>query len=261
MGVKDIFSNWIVRNLVAAAALVIALLFIAIVSLKFITKHDQVLTVPDFTNMQVSEAKALAADSGVRVEVADSVFVRRMAKGAVYRQDPTAGSAVKEGRRVLLVINAVNAKKVTVPNVVGCSMRQAKAELLSRGLRLGNLVYVNDIATNNVLKQQIRGRDVRPGTQVDSETAVDLVVGLSSSDNTTNVPKVIGLKSTPAVDVVHDYSLNVKRMVYDDSVLNYADSLDAVVYRQSPETSDVPTAMGSEMTLYLTVNPERIPKR
>ncbi len=261
MNIKDITSNWIVRNLLAAVAIVALLLVLAVVSLKFITKHDQILTVPDFTNMQVSEAKALASRAGVRVEVADSVFVRRMEKGAVYRQDPTAGSAVKEGRRVLLIINAVNAKKVTMPNVVGCSMRQAKAEILSRGLRLGKLIYVNDMATNNVLKQQIRGKDVRPGAQIDGETSVDLVVGLSSNDNTTSVPKVIGLKSTPAVDVVHDYSLNVKKMVFDDSVVNYADTLDAVVYRQSPETSDTPTVMGSEMTLYLTVNPERIPKR
>ena len=57
----------------------------------------------------------------------------------------------------------MNAKKVSMPNLVGYSMRQAKAELNSRGLSLGKLIYVSDIATNNVLKQIYRNREIRPG--------------------------------------------------------------------------------------------------
>jgi len=252
--------NKLLKNVIAGVVLAIALLVSAMIFLNVVTKHGHELEVPDFTNMQVSDAKALAEKSGVRLEVSDSVFVRRMEKGAIYRQDPPAGSAVKQGRRILVIINAVTPKKVTMPNVVGCSMRQAKAEILSRGLRLGKLIYVSDMATNNVLKQQVRGKDIRPGAKIDGETVIDLVVGLNESDCTTNIPKVTGLKSTAAVDVVHDYSLNVKKMIYDDSVLTYADSLDAVVYKQSPETNPTPTRMGSEMTLYLTIYPERMPK-
>lgn len=252
--------NKLVKNLIAGAVLVAALLIGAMIFLNVVTKHGRELQVPDFTNMQVADARALAERSGVRVEVSDSVFVRRMQKGAIYRQDPPAGAAVKQGRRVLVIINAVTPKKVTMPNVVGCSMRQAKAEILSRGLRLGKLIYVNDMATNNVLKQQVKGKDIRPGAKIDGETVIDLVVGLNESESTTTVPKVVGLKSTAAVDVVHDYSLNVRKMVFDDSVLTYADSLDAVVYKQAPDPNPTPTRMGSEMTLYLTVYPERMPK-
>jgi len=261
MDIKKIFSNWVVKNLLLAIGLVAVLLIASMVFLRVITKHGHVLEVPDFTNMQVEEAEVAASKAGVRLEIADSVFVRRMEKGAIYRQDPVAGSYVKQGRRILLVINAVTPKKVTMPNVVGCSMRQAKAEIISRGLRLGRLYYVSDMATNNVLKQQVKGKDIAPGAQIEGETVIDLVVGLSDSDNTTNVPKVVGLKSMAAVDVVHDYSLNVRRLVYDDSVHSYADSLEAVVYRQSPETSTAPTRMGNEMTLYLTVYPERMPQK
>ena len=79
----------------------------------------------------------------------------------------------------MLTINATVPKKVTMPNLVGYSMRQAKAELSSRGLNLGKLIYVDDIATNNVLKQQQRGKDVRPGSSVESGSDIDLVVGLN----------------------------------------------------------------------------------
>ena len=198
----------------------------------------------------------------MRVEVTDSVFVKRMKKGAVYRQNPSAGSKVKNGRRVVLTINAVNAKKVTVPDLVGLSMRQAKAELLSRGLVLNRLIYVQDMATNNVLRQLYGNREAEPGMMVESESPIDLVVGLNSSDNVTYVPDVTGLKNMSAVDAVHDHSLNVKRRRFDESVKDYDDSLNAMVYRQVPEPSDsLKVHMGDEVTLYLTMDQSLIPHK
>lgn len=133
-------GNWIVSNLLKAALIVVVLIAGAIIFLNVVTKHNQEITVPDFSNLSVEEASALAAQAGMRVEVTDSVFVKRMKKGAVYRQNPRAGSKVKDGRRIILTINAMTAKKVTMPNLIGYSMRQAMAELQSRGLVLGKLI-------------------------------------------------------------------------------------------------------------------------
>ena len=133
-------GNWIVSNLVKAAVLVVVLLAGAMIFLNVFTKHNHEISVPDFSNLTVEEASALASQAGMRVEVTDSVFVKRMKKGAVYRQTPRVGSKVKEGRRIILTINAMNSKKVTMPNLIGYSMRQAMAELQSRGLVLGKLI-------------------------------------------------------------------------------------------------------------------------
>lgn len=251
---------WLLKNILGAAAFFVALAIVANVLLGIFTHHGKVLEVPDMVGMSVRQAGHVADSAGVRVEVVDSIYVRGMAKGAVYKQSPAAGASVKRGRRILLTINAVVPKKVTMPNLVGYSMRQAKAELSSRGLNLGKIIYVSDIATNNVLKQQLRGRDIQAGRSVESGSNIDLVVGLNDSDNRTYVPKVIGMKYIRAVDVVHENSLNISRLVFDESVRNYNDSTNAVVYRQSPGASQAPTPMGSDVTLYLTVNPERIPK-
>ena len=209
---KSFLSNWIVRNLLIAVCIVAALVVGAMVFLNAVTQHGKEISVPDFSNMSVEEAEYAASQAGMRVEVTDSVFVKRMQRGAVYRQTPAPGSKVKSGRRIALTINAVNVKKVTMPNLVGFSMRQAKAELLSRGLVLGKLVYVQDMATNNVLKQ-IRGEEeIMPGTMIESETVIDLVVGLNGYDATTYVPDVKGLKRMSAVGAVHDNSLNIREL-------------------------------------------------
>lgn len=259
---KGFFSNWIVRNLLRAFLIVVVLVTGAMIFLNVMTQHNKEIDVPDFSNMSVAEAEAAASLAGVRVEVTDSVFVKRMKKGAVYRQNPSAGSKVKNGRRIVLTINAVNVKKVTMPDLVGLSMRQAKAELLSRGLVLNRLIYVQDMATNNVLRQLYGNREAEPGMMIESESPVDLVVGLNSSDNVTYVPDVIGLKNMSAVDAVHDHSLNVRSLRFDGSVKNYDDSLNAMVYRQTPEPSDsLRVRMGDEVTLYLTVDGSLIPQK
>ena len=250
----------ILKHLCVIAVLALVLIFGAKIFLNLFTRHGRELVVPDFSNLTVLEAEHLARKSHLRVAVTDSVFLKRMKKGAVYRQSPLPGSHVKKDKRITLTINANIGKMVTMPDLVGLSMRQAKAELLSRGLVLGKLVYVQDMATNNVLKQ-IRGEvEIMPGTMIESETVIDLVVGLNGYDATTYVPDVKGLKRMSAVGAVHDNSLNIRELRFDESVVDYDDSLNAMVWRQTPEPSDsVSVAMGSDVVLYLTLDEHKIP--
>lgn len=257
---NKIFNHWITKNILGAVAFFAVLLIGVSIFLSVFTRHGKSVEVPDFTNMTVEEAQALAESAGLLTYVSDSVFVRGMEKGAVYMQDPKSGSRVKLGRTIDFTINAQQSKMVSMPNLIGFSMRQARSEMVSKGLELGRLNYVNDIATNNVLKQQIRGKDIEPGVQIEAGSRVDLVVGLNPEDDRTYVPDVIGMRYMRAVGAVQDNSLNVRRLVFDSTVKTYSDSLTAVVYRQNPQASRISTLIGSEVNLYLTLDESRLPK-
>lgn len=252
-------KHWILNNLIAAVVLVTALLLGVHLLLGVYTQHNKTIEVPDFANMQVSEASKLAKSSGLSITVADSVFVPRMDRGAVFSQLPKAGAAVKNGRNIHVTINATTPKKITMPNVVGLSLRQAKSELTSRGLFLGRLMYVSDMATNNVLKQLYHGSEIAAGSSVVSGTSIDLMIGLNESDFQTRVPDVCGMKYTRAMDVIKDYYLNVGRVRFDQSVQTYSDSLNAVVYAQNPGGSELEECrMGEEVTISLSVDPDKV---
>ena len=248
----------ILTSLAIAAAIVLVLVVGAMIFLNVATMHGRVLVVPDFTNMSIAEAESLAEASQVRIDVVDSLYVKRMEKGHIYRQNPKAGSQVKKGRRILITINAMNAKKVDMPDLIGFSMRQATAELQSRGLVLGNLIYQQDIATDNVLAQRCGGRPIAPEVKVETGTVIDLVVGLNEDDNQAMVPDVFGMKCLTATDAVHGNSLNV-RTIYDSSVKDYNDSLMAVVYKQVPQ-AQTNELKGSQVTMYLTIDEEKVMK-
>lgn len=249
---KNTSWYWIVKHIVLAVVIAFLLIFAAMQFLDWGTDHGEYLEVPEFVGMSFEEAQSVAAQSGVRLEIVDSVYSKR-GRGLVREQNPSPGSKVKENRRILITMNAHGVQKVAVPNLVGYSTRQAIADLRSRGLRLGRIKYVNDIATNNVLKQQYRGRDIAPGRMIEAESSIDLVVGLNMDDSETLIPDVTGKRASDASRDLHDYYINVRSLRYDKSVRTYEDSLKAVVYRQAPEASQLPVKMGTDVTLYLRV--------
>lgn len=252
-------GSWIVSNLVGAAIFMVVLLILTSVGLSLITRHGKTVTTPDFTNLSVKQAEQVAQEGQVKVKVVDSVFVRRLPGGVVYRQQPKAGSTVKKGRSVFLTINSIVPRKVVMPNLFGYSVTEARAELQNRGLNLGKLTYVKDIATNTVLGQYCEGKEVKTGDLVVNGSTIDLKVGVSGEDNVTVVPRLIGMKYVPAVDVLHDHFLNVGRARFDKEVKTYTDSLNAVIYKHDAMGEEL--SLGSAITLYLTLDMSKVPEQ
>lgn len=245
---------------IASIGAVLVVLFIGInIFLRTVTKHNKELVVPDFTNMTLADAQLLAQESHLRLEVTDSVFIKRMARGHISRQNPEPGSFVKDGRRILLTINSVNPQMVQMPDLVGFSLRQAKTEIISSGLTLGKLIYKYDIATNNVLEQRVANDTIAAGTEIETDTPINLVLGMNISDNATYVPNVLGYKYLIAKDFIQDNSLNIRKISFDETVFNYTDSLDAMVYRQVPAYSDsIQYRLGTGVDIYLTKDQSKI---
>ena len=251
-------NKWILNNLIGAILFFVVLLIGTSVLLKVITRHGQTVTAPDFTNLTVQEAKQMADWADVGVKVVDSVFVKRLAGGVVYRQSPKAGAKVKKGRSIFLTINSVVPRKVVMPNLYGYSVTQAKAELQNRGLNLGRLNYVRDIATNTVLGQFCNGEELAAGDLVVNGSSIDLTVGVGADDNTTEVPRIIGMKYVSAVDALHDKFLNTGRITFDKDIRTYADSVNAVVYKQ--DAPGTVKNLGAGVNFYLTLDQSKLPQ-
>ena len=250
------------KNLLLILAILIVGLLILIFSINRITRHGREYALPDFTAMTLEEAEALADEHKFRLEVTDSIYMRNMDGGMIVRQNPAPGNKVKKGRRVLLTINAFIPKQTTVPDVIGFSLRQARTELMGNGLKLGKIFYVEDIATNNVLEQRYKGSRIKAGQSVESESSIDLVLGLNPKDINIFVPSVIGYKLYTATDILHDNSLNISNCIFDETVSTYSDSLNSYVYAQFPVASDsISVNIGSGITLYLSKDVSRIPQK
>ncbi len=246
--------KYILRNLIWAVISVLALIFVIQILLGVRTRHGQEILVPDFRGMTMDEASSLASGSGIRLDVTDSVYVSNLGYGCVFSQNPAAGEAVKEGRRILITINSTQPKTVAVPFLTGLSLRAARTEILSNALLVGRLSYVEDMATDCVLEQRYRGKAIRPGTRIEAGSRIDLVLGVNPEENSTLLPDLRGLSLEAASDMLFECSANLHKVRFDETVGSASDSLHAFVYFQSPSPQAGHVALGTDVDIYLTLD-------
>lgn len=255
------YWNWLSKHVYMAVASVAVLVFLLFSMLDLITRHNKEMEVPSFAGMSLVQAQKIADELHLRLEVTDSVYIVRMSPGAIYKQNPLEGSRVKKNRRILLTINANSPKMINMPSLVGFSLRQAQSELSSSQLKVGKLIYVPDIATNNVLEQLYEGNPVEPGTLLQSESVIDLKLGLNEADSVALVPSVIGKPYPIIKDFLIDNSLNMGKAYFDSTVSTIQDSLAAFAYKQEvvlPNGDSIPR-YGTAVSVYFTLDKSLIP--
>lgn len=249
-----IWHNYVVRNIVLAVSLLVIVLFVANMLLNIFTRHNKHVEVPDFSEMTMEEARAMSKGDGLRIEVNDSLYVASLEPGVILDQKPAAGTDVKPGRRIYVTVNSSQQKMIDVPYVAGYSLRQAKNILETAGLEIERLVYVDDIATNNVLEQRVGNNVVKADGTVRARmgSGVVLTVGCAPGTAPVPVPRVVGLSLREAKSRLWDAGLNVGK-VSRDREIDRSRMRYARVYAQQPERVDS-VALGTPVSISISAD-------
>ncbi len=257
---KFLISKRFFKQLGLAIAIALVLLLSALIWLKIYTHHGQAIRVPDLSGLTEEEVGDVITSRNLRFEVVDSVYSQEMPRGTVIKQNPRANSIVKKNRRIFLTMNAVNPEMISMPRLVGLSIRQARLALQNAGLVLGDIQYRPDYAINNVLQQMHADSVISEGTSIRKSDVIDLVLGMGLSSKTTRIPDLIGLGLETATEVITDYFLNTGAVTYGDSIANEEDSASAFVWRQYPEFDEFGRLnMGMEVDIWLTIDSTLLP--
>lgn len=249
-------SNPILWNLTLIAVVLIALIVLSYIALAVGTRHGMRRRVPDFTGLTLKDAQYYASQKGLKIIVNDSLYVPAYPGGMVLEQLPKGGVDVKEGRKIYLTINSFSQKKLPMPYVAGRSLRQAKNMLEGSGFGIERLEYVEDMATNYVLGQYLGGVEITAESNIKIEkgTGVVLKVGVSPTQNSTTVPRLIGRKLFDAKSKLWEQGLNVGDVTYDEGI-TLLNQDDARVCRQSVLQSSELT-LGTKVSMHLTLDKE-----
>ena len=84
---------------------------------------------------------------------------------------------LKKNRKIYITLNPSNYKKVSVPNVVQITKRNAETTLQSVGFSIGEITYRDNIGKNMVLEIKHKGEIVTPGTLLPKTAKIHLVLG------------------------------------------------------------------------------------
>lgn len=250
--IRFIFSKSFLINLLIAVIVIAAAAWATLHYLDSYTMHGESITVPDFKGFKVEELDEFVADKPFRYEITDSIYDLSRPKGTVIDQNPKPESQVKENRKIYLTVNAKLPPMVKLPNLKDMSLRQAMAIIESYGLKVGDLHHRPDPCTNCVLGIEIDGKEVEPGKTVVKNTTIDLILGEGESSELIPVPFLLNLTEEQVSILVKSMSLNIGAVNYEGCETE-EDSLNALVYKQSPESKeDEAIHLGGVIDIWLT---------
>jgi len=212
--------------------LTLILVFAFFYLLGWITGHGEYEKVPTLTGKNIDVATSILKSKGFNVEVVDSVFDVTQPKLNVIKQTPEPEELVKYGRTVYLTINRQIAPTVTMPNLVGLSIRSAQLSLQGAGLKMGDTTFKPDLAKNSVLSQMFNGVEIKAGSKIPIGSRVNLVIGSGIGDQEVDIPDLVGLTYSDALSLLGSMNISVGLPILLDASIK--DTAKAFITKQEP---------------------------
>ena len=179
----------LIRILAVVLALACAIP-LSILLLNALSGSGDTVKIPNVIGMTEEEAAAELEKEGLEYTLGTPVLSDEYEEGEVVSTNPDVGREVKEGYTVELILSrGSNTETVSVPNVVGRSLSDARSRLQDYDLTVGEITYDDDSeeAEGTVLSQ-----DPKSGTEVDTGSSVNLVV--SSGEGAVTMVEVPDLR-------------------------------------------------------------------
>lgn len=156
----------------------VLLVFCVLTWLNSTTNHGEFVEVPDFSKMSVMDMRKAVEEAELRYEVLDSAnFNPDYPRFSIIEQDPAAGSKVKEDRKIYFTVNPSGYKKVSLPDVIQVTQRNATSMLRAVGLDVQRVTRIDQIGKDMVYYVKYKGKQVSAGEKLPKTSKVELVCG------------------------------------------------------------------------------------
>ncbi len=227
---KSLFHWKVLGNLLLAIVVFLGLVWLTFRWLEVHTNHGEEIPVPNVVNLSVHKAIEVLDDNGLHYEVDSFKFDPKFKPFQVLQIYPSAGSRVKGGRAILLKVNPRTYAPVQVPDILDQYKGLAFRQLESIGLKVGDTIYEPNIQRDAVIRMQMNGTIIKPGTKLPRFASLDLVIGTGPKRNVA-VPNLVGLTVQEAKAIITNNLFEIGLIEFDDEARDQSD----IVYYQDPQ--------------------------
>lgn len=216
--------RFVARNALLGAALLATLGVSAAVTMRVVLSARDV-AVPGVVGQALPEASALAASRGLDIRVEGRRHDPAAPADHVIAQEPPAGRTLKAHRSVRVWVS-LGARRVSVPEVEGQSVRTARIALEQAGLPVAHVVEVDDRSPED---QVIVQRPPAGDTDVSGQGA-SLLVSRGGGRASFVMPDLIGRSAERAMGALNAAGFKVADVRYR----SYPGVAPGVILRQHP---------------------------
>lgn len=228
------------------AAVIAVLLVLGVGGGVWYINSGQFTRVPSLLGQSQKAAEKRLADSGLELKGVRRAYSDTVDRGTVISSDPKSGARIRGNDSVSLVVSR-GPEIVTVPDVHGVALAEARRQLEKRGLAPGMITkeFDDDVAAGEVVRT-----DPEAGAERHADSAVAIVV---SKGSPVDVPDVTGQSVDDATAELEEAGLDV--VVAPGRVSSPED--EGNVARQSIEEG-AEAAEGDTITLTVSKGPQMI---
>lgn len=217
------------------------------VYLPWYTQHNVTVMVPEVTGMTYDQAIEKLDSADLRYEVMDSFYVVGIPPMTVLSQDPEGITKVKPQRKISLTLNKKQPPLVSLPDVMGVSMYQAKLRLESWNLKVGKIHTRPHDFKNLVLEAIYKGKKIEPGDNIPVGSQISLVVGQGRGTSRIAPVQLLGINYEQAISLLLELGLNINDVDFDPT----AEEPPGTVIKQVPGETDS-LFVGQGVTLFVS---------
>lgn len=223
--------NWLLAGIVVLVIIILALLLGAKGLFNPSTPAPTTtasVQVPSVVGESVGNAEATLTNDGLKYTT--SKKTSNESSGTVLSESPSAGTSVKKGDTVSLVVSS-GPQKATVPNVVGSSVAKAESALISAGFQVSTNYVNNSAKVGTVISQT-------PAANASADKGSTVSIDVSNGPSQVQVPNVVGQPLAQASNTLGSKSLQLGSVTYQSS--SSVPNGDVISTNPSPGTTVAP---------------------
>jgi beta-lactam-binding protein with PASTA domain len=166
--------------------------------------HDrEIVTVPNVEGLTLKEASEKLASNKLYYEIVSEQYSAKE-KGFILKQTPDASKSVKSKRPIFITISK-GKEIVSMPDLTGISIREARVNIYNKGLNIGDITYTyNEL----VPKDTVISQNIKTKSELIFGDTVDLIVS-KGPENQIFIPKLIGLPLEGIEDQLSSQGFNL----------------------------------------------------
>jgi len=189
--------------------ILLAVAFLSAITTMRLAIQGREVAVPRVTGLRAGDAQATLASRSLGMKIADRVY-SDLPPDFVVRQSPPVGSRVKVHQRAHVVLS-LGPQKVSVPALVGETLRAARIKLLRAGLQVGEIssVHLPEHEADQVIQQ-----NPPPAATNTGSPRVNLLVSQGPATLEYVMPDLVGLTLPDAQKRISAAGLRLAKITF-----------------------------------------------
>ncbi len=200
----------------------------ALAVVSFLLRQEEV-RVPDLTGQDIVTVIETLNLQGLQLKVERRVADQLMPRDTVISQTPPAGSGIKKGRPVRVVVSQ-GPSDLTTPRLIGEHYRKADILIRQAGFLPGGVAKVS---SDTVERDTVIAQAPQAGSLLEKGDTVSLLVSSGKKQSTLATPQLVGKRAEEAVRVIERMGLQ-HRLSYRAAADKGSTSTGRMVLNQRP---------------------------